>query len=82
MASATANASDSGNGGSGVDGSYQINVGLDDYVQNTGWGSGAWSAGTWSAENTLSVTNQLRLWSHDNFGENLLINVRGGGVYL
>lgn len=82
VASATANASDSGNGGSGVDGSYQINVGLDDYVQNTGWGSGAWSAGTWSAENTLSVTNQLRLWSHDNFGENLLINVRGGGVYL
>jgi len=82
VASATANASDSGNGGSGVDGSYQINVGLDDYVQNTGWGSGVWSAGTWSAENTLSITNQLRLWSHDNFGENLLINVRGGGVYL
>jgi len=81
VASATANASDSGNGGSGVDGSYQINVGLDDYVQNTGWGSGAWSAGTWSAENSLSITNQLRLWSHDNFGENLLINVRGGGVY-
>ena len=81
VASATANASDSGNGGSGVDGLYQINVGLDDYVQNTGWGSGAWSAGTWSAENSLSITNQLRLWSHDNFGENLLINVRGGGVY-
>jgi hypothetical protein len=81
VASATANASDSGNGGSGVDGLYQINVGLDDYVQNTGWGSGAWGVGTWSAENTLSVTNQLRLWSHDNFGENLLINVRGGGVY-
>ncbi len=46
VASATANASDSGNGGSGVDGSYQINVGLNDYVQNTGWGSGAWSAGS------------------------------------
>ena len=28
----TANSSDSGNGGSGVDGSYQINVGLDVYV--------------------------------------------------
>ena len=82
VASATANASDTGNGGAGVDGAYQVNVGLDDYVQNTGFGSGAWSVGTWSAENTLSVTNQLRLWSHDNFGENLLINVRGGGVYL
>ena len=72
VASATANASDTGNGGAGVDGAYQVNVGLDDYVQNTGFGSGAWSVGTWSAENTLSVTNQLRLWSHDNFGENLV----------
>ena len=30
--SVTANASDSGNGGSGVDGAYQINVGLDVFV--------------------------------------------------
>jgi hypothetical protein len=81
VASATANASDTGNGGSGVDGSYQINVGLDDYVQATGWGAGAWSASTFGSATSLSVTNQLRLWSHDNFGENLLINVRGGGVY-
>ena len=25
--------------------------------------------------------NQLRLWTHDNFGENLIINVRGAGIY-
>ena len=81
VASATANASDTGNGGAGVDGAYQVNVGLDDYVQATGWGAGAWSVGTYgSATPPLSITNQLRLWSHDNFGENLLINVRGGGV--
>ena len=24
---------------------------------------------------------QLRLWTHDNFGEDLLINPRGGGIY-
>ena len=82
VASATANASDTGNGGAGVDGLYQINVGLDDYVQATGWGAGEWSASTYGSATSLSVTNQLRLWSHDNFGENLLINVRGGGVYL
>ena len=81
VASATANASDSGNGGAGVDGLYQINVGLDDYVQNTGWGINGWGLNTWGSEQSLSATNQLRLWSHDNFGENLLINVRGGGVY-
>jgi hypothetical protein len=26
--------------------------------------------------------SQLRIWSHDNFGEDLLYNVRDGGIYL
>ena len=77
----TANASDSGNGGAGVDGSYQINVGLDTYVASSGWGAGTWGAGTWGSVSGLSDTNQLRLWSHDNFGEDLVINVRAGGIY-
>ena len=34
----TANSSDTGNGGSGVDGSYEINVGLDVFVKGTGLG--------------------------------------------
>ena len=80
-ATVTANSSDSGNGGSGVDGVYQINVGLDVYVPATGWGAGTWGAGTWGSSSPLGTLNQLRLWSHDNFGEDLLINVRGGGVY-
>jgi hypothetical protein len=77
----TANSSDSGNGGSGVDGSYQINVGLDVYVPSSGWGAGTWGAGTWGSVSALSDTNSLRLWSHDNFGEDLVINVRAGGIY-
>ena len=80
-ATVTANSSDSSNGGSGVDGVYQINVGLDVYVPATGWGAGTWGAGTWGSSSPLGTLNQLRLWSHDNFGEDLLINVRGGGVY-
>ncbi|MGI9555273.1 MAG: hypothetical protein ACR2M9_00210, partial [Cyanophyceae cyanobacterium] len=80
-ATVTANSSDSGNGGSGVDGVYQINVGLDVYVPATGWGAGTWGAGTWGSSSPLGTLNQLRLWSHDNFGEDLLINVRAGGVY-
>ena len=79
--SATANSSDSGNGGSGVDGAYQINVGLDVYVPSTGWGSDYWGAGTWGSVSALSSTNQLRLWSHDNFGEDLLMCPRGGNVF-
>lgn len=80
-ATVTANSSDSGNGGSGVDGSYQINVGLDTYVQGTGWGVGTWSAGTFGSASAVSSVNQLRIWTHDNFGENLIMNVRGAGIY-
>ena len=77
----TANSSDTGDGGSGVDGSYQINVGLDVYVPATGWGVDGWGLGGWGSASALGGNNQLRLWSHDNFGEDLLINVRGGSVY-
>jgi len=80
-ATVTANSSDSGNGGSGVDGVYQINVGLDTYVESTGWGAGTWGAGTFGSSTALTETNQLRLWSHDAFGEDLIINPRNGGIY-
>ena len=77
----TANSSDSGNGGSGVDGAFQINVGLDVYVQSTGFGSGKWNENTWGSVNALSKTNQLRNWSHDHFGEDLIIAVRNGQLF-
>ena len=78
----TANGSDSGNGGSSVVGAYQINVGLDNTVLGTGWGAGTWSRGAWdSAASLTDVANILRIWTHDNYGEDLLINVRDGGVY-
>jgi hypothetical protein len=76
-----ANSSDTGNGGASVVGAYQINVGLDIYVNSTGWGVGTWSAGGWGSASTVSSVNQLRLWTHDNFGENLIINPRGAGIY-
>ena len=77
----TANSSDSGNGGSGVDGVYQINSGLDTFVQSAGWGSGGWGLSTFGSTSALSATGQLRLWTHDNFGEDLIINPRGGGIF-
>jgi len=76
-----ANSSDSGNGGSSTVGVYQINVGLDDYVPGSGWGASSWGSGGFGSTSALSETNQLRLWSHDNFGEDLIINSRAGGVY-
>ena len=78
----TANGSDTGNGGGSVVGAYQINTGLDIGVSGAGWGAGTWSRGAWgSASSDAIVTNTLRLWSHDNFGEDLLMNVRDGGIY-
>tara|TARA_R100001440_G_scaffold26491_1_gene43271 strand:+ start:1696 stop:3582 length:1887 start_codon:yes stop_codon:yes gene_type:complete len=80
-ATVTANASDSGNGGSGVDGEYQINAGLNTGVGGTGWGAGTWGRGTWGSGATIGVTTSLRMWSHDNFGEDLLINPRDGSIF-
>jgi hypothetical protein len=77
----TANASDTGNGGSSTVGAYQINTGLNVYVPSTGWGANAWGTGTWGSAAAANFANQLRLWSHDAFGEDLIINPRAGGVY-
>ena len=77
----TANSSDSGNGGSGVDGSYEINIGLDVFVKGTGWGAGTWSEGTFGSVSPISASSQLRLWSQDNFGDDLIGNIRGGGIF-
>jgi hypothetical protein len=77
----TANSSDSGNGGSSVVGTYQINVGLDVFVASTGWGASTWGNGTWGSGTSITETGQLRLWSHDAFGEDLIINPRAGSIY-
>lgn len=80
--SVTADASDTGDGGAAVVGAYQINVGLDTALFGTGWGSGPWSRGTWNSSfSSTTAFSQLRLWSHDNFGEDLIMCVRDGGVY-
>ena len=80
-ATVTANSSDTGNGGSSVVGTYQLNVGLDVYVPGTGWGLNGWGSGAFGSTSALSDTNQLRLWSHDNFGEDLIIAQRNAGIY-
>jgi hypothetical protein len=78
----TANSSDSGDGGGAVIAAYQVNTGLDTVVTGSGWGAGPWSRAGWGdPSNAPIVSNTLRLWSQDNFGEDLLLNVRDGGIY-
>ena len=67
-------------GGGTVTAAYQINTGESFVVPVTGWGAAAWSAGAWS---TGANTDQLiRLWSQNNFGEDLIFGPRGGPIYL
>lgn len=76
-----ANASDTGNGGASVVGEYQINVGLNTQVGGTGWGAGTWSRGAWGSASAITTESELRLWTHDNFGEDLIINPRDAAIY-
>ena len=82
VASVSANSSDSGNGGSSVVGAYQINTGLDTSVSGTGWSVGTWGREGWGdAATATGTTTVLRIWTHDNFGEDLIINVRDSGIF-
>jgi hypothetical protein len=80
-ATVTANSSDTGNGGTSTTAAYQVNVGLDTVVYNLGWGTDTWGRGTWDSDGELGVTSTLRLWTHDNFGEDLVYNIRDGGIF-
>jgi hypothetical protein len=74
-----ANASDVGNGGASTVANYQINVGPEIQIPLVGWGAGSWGAGTWGVGGTSGVS--LRLWSENNFGEDLIFGPRGGAIY-
>jgi hypothetical protein len=77
-----ADSGDIGNGGASVVGAYQVNTGLDTTITGNGWGAGSWGRGAWGSAFSLAVVGaQLRIWSHDNFGEDLLFNVRDGGIF-
>lgn len=76
-------------GGGSVTATYQINTGLDTTVYGSGWGAGGWGGVTGGAPTTgwgsaaplTAVGSKLRLWSQDTYGEDLIINVRDGGIY-
>ncbi len=74
-----ANASDVGTGGASVVGAYQVNAGNASQVPLSGWGAGAWGFGSWGVSAT--GTESLRIWNHQNFGEDLLYGPKGGAIY-
>ena len=74
------NATSAQTGGGTVTAAYQINTGESFVVPVTGWGAAAWSGGAWgTGANTVQL---IRLWSQNNFGEDLIFGPRGGPIYL
>ena len=62
--------------------SYQLNIGPSVQTFGFGWGSGAWNAGAWNTPRTTSqITLDARLWSINNWGEDLIITQKDGGTY-
>ena len=60
---------------------YEYPRGNDVYTIGTGWGAGPWSRGSWGSGYTSGIGQQLRLWSNDNFGADLVIAPRGGPIF-
>jgi hypothetical protein len=62
-----------------VVGTYQINTGNDIQVATVGWGSGGWGSGGWGGSGSGAA--QIGIWTAYNFGDDLIINPKGGGIY-
>lgn len=77
----TANGSDTGNGGSSTVAAYQINTGTNSFATGTGWSTAGWGVTAFGSVSSISSAGQLRLFSQDVFGEDLVFNPRGGGIY-
>jgi len=68
-------------GGASVVAAYQLNVGSAIEIPLTGWGAGTWGAGPWSIGIPSVTETNIRLWSQNNFGEDLIFAPRGGAIY-
>ena len=60
---------------------YLLQKGLNTSVLGPGWGSGTWGRFTWNSALSSLSGQTLRIWSADNFGEDLIFCEADGGVY-
>jgi hypothetical protein len=66
-------------GGSAVVAAYQLSVGTEIQQAFSGWGAGPWGSGTWG-NGAIGVVS-LRIWSQNNFGQDLVFGPNGGAIY-
>ena len=60
---------------------YEVPSGLSVYTTGLGWGASYYNRGTWGSAASTGIGEQLRLWSSDNYGQDLVFAPRGGGIY-
>lgn len=60
---------------------FSIHTGLQSNTFTGGWGRGTWGSDGWGEAGSGLVAQDLRLWSMDNWGEDLLLNYKGGPLY-
>ena len=68
-------------GGNSAKAEYQINPGQEVFSYTSGWSSGSWSSGGWGQTGFSDLAQQLRLWIHDNYGEDIITNVYQGDIF-
>jgi hypothetical protein len=68
-------------GGAAAIAAYQETTGLDTFTVGVGWGADPWSNGGWGDPAIVGIGQQLRLWTADNYGEDLVLAPRGGDLF-
>lgn len=71
-------------GGAAVVAAFQVNTGSDISIIGLGYGVGAYGVDAYGLAASTSpgiVTTGLRQWRGDNFGQDLIFNIRNGGIY-
>ena len=81
--SSPATSTDSTTGGASVTFEYEINPGLVDQSYGTGYGVGGYGEGTYGTPRSITdaITIDLRFWSIQPYGTNLLVHPSGGTLY-
>lgn len=77
-------ATSSATGGGSVDYEYEISVGTATKETLKGWGTAGYGEGGWGEPTTTntSISQRNRIWSLDNWGEDLIATARGGDTYV
>lgn len=73
-------------GGGAVTADYEINIGEAGYETTGGYGLGPYGGGSYGSPITISedeaAAQEIRIWSLDNWGEDLIASPRGGRIYV